>query len=88
MTELLGEAWIKKFDAAAASVASDGPHLLHIDSVESNTGTLHQCSAGTRYSPSASLGEKSPVSGTGVPPCQALGYAKKPVTPFFLYIFE
>jgi len=31
MTELLGEAWIKKFDAATASVASDGPRLLHID---------------------------------------------------------
>ena len=31
MTELLGEAWIKKFDAATASVASDGPCLLHID---------------------------------------------------------
>jgi hypothetical protein len=31
MTELLGEAWIKKFDSATASVASDGPRLLHID---------------------------------------------------------
>jgi DDE superfamily endonuclease len=31
MTESLGEAWIKKFDAATASVASDGPRLLHID---------------------------------------------------------
>jgi hypothetical protein len=31
MTEQLGEEWIKKFDAATASVASDGPCLLHID---------------------------------------------------------
>jgi len=31
MTELLGETWIKKFDAATASVASDGSCLLHID---------------------------------------------------------
>jgi hypothetical protein len=31
MTEQLGEAWIRKFDAATASVASDGPCLLHID---------------------------------------------------------
>ena len=31
MTELLGETWIKKFDAATTSVASDGPRLLHID---------------------------------------------------------
>ena len=28
MTEQLGEARIKKFDAATASVASDGPHVM------------------------------------------------------------